>query len=141
MESLTADCLPAVHLRHPKNKHQASNLGVLYKMRKSRRTNVDGDQACLFLSRTANFVSSSCDLILELLRLQGNFFERSSLMISKDLRKGQKSQFLRKMKIMKITSAINSVYFRTEVWEQSRGGRGDGKRREGEGRARGGWHS
>lgn len=62
-------------------------------------------------------------------------------MISKDFRKGQKSQFLRKMKIMKITSAINSVYFRTEVWEQSRGGRGDGKRREGEGRARGGWHS
>lgn len=62
-------------------------------------------------------------------------------MFGKDLRKGQKSQFLRKMGIIKITSAINSVCFRTEVWEQSRGGRGEIKRREGEGRARGGWHS
>lgn len=59
-------------------------------MRKSRRASVDGDQACLFLSRTANF-ESSCDLILELLHLQGNFFERSFLMFGKDLRKGQKS--------------------------------------------------
>lgn len=104
-------------------------------MRKSRRASVDGDQACLFLSRTANF-ESSCDLILELLHLQGNFFERSFLMFGKDLRKGQKSQFLRKMGIVKMTLAINSVYFRTEVWEQSRGGRGEGHRREGEGRAR-----